>query len=71
MKGKQNAYSLQQNKKFVLDKGYSLTIECILVEQKRMNLYDIIASKVCAYLRDRGYIPINKYNRTVVYEKVE
>lgn len=24
MKGKQNAYSLQQNKKFVLDKGYSL-----------------------------------------------
>ncbi len=48
-----------------------VTIECILVEQKRMNLYDIIASKVCAYLRDRGYIPINKYNRTVVYEKVE
>ena len=24
MKGKQNAYSLQQNKKFVLDKGYTL-----------------------------------------------
>lgn len=24
MKGKQNAYSLRQNKKFVLDKGYSL-----------------------------------------------
>ena len=27
MKGKQNAYSLQQNKKFVLDKGYSLSKE--------------------------------------------
>ena len=27
MKGKQNAYSLQQNKKFVLDKGYSLVTE--------------------------------------------
>lgn len=27
MKGKQNAYSLQQNKKFVLDKGYSLKRE--------------------------------------------
>ena len=26
MKGKQNAYSLQQNKKFVLDKGYSLQL---------------------------------------------
>ena len=30
MKGKQNAYSLQQNKKFVLDKGYSLRQRTIL-----------------------------------------
>ena len=33
MKGKQNAYSLQQNKKFVLDKGYSLNI--FLADKKR------------------------------------
>lgn len=37
MKGKQNAYSLQQNKKFVLDKGYSLNDD--LSVSKTVRLY--------------------------------
>lgn len=45
-------------------------IECILIEQKRMTLEDVIVSKVCRYLKEKGYVPINKYNRTVVYEKI-
>lgn len=39
MKGKQNAYSLQQNKKFVLDKGYSLI--CMDIMDKKLELKDL------------------------------
>ncbi len=46
-----------------------VSINCILVEQRGMTLADVITSEVCIFLKDKGYLPINKYNRTVIYEK--
>lgn len=45
-------------------------IKCILLEQRRMTLLDVIHSDTYEFLKDKGYIPVCKYNRTVVYEKV-
>lgn len=45
-------------------------IECILVEQRRMTLVDVIDSAVYKYLKNKGYLPVSKYNRTVIYEKI-
>lgn len=42
-------------------------ISCILVEQKGMSLYDVLESEVCKLLESKGYYPVNKYNRTVIY----
>ena len=42
-------------------------IECILVEQRRMSLAEVLESNVCKFLKDKGYVPVNKYNRTVIY----
>lgn len=46
-----------------------VNISCILVEQRRMSLIDVIESPVCKFLADRGYSPVSKYNRTVIYTK--
>ncbi|NBH84999.1 FkbM family methyltransferase [bacterium C-53] len=45
--------------------------ECILVEQRRMTLSDVLVSDVCQFLMSKGYHPISKYNRTVIYERKE
>ncbi len=42
-------------------------IGCILIEQKGMSLDDVLESQVCSLLKSRGYVPMNKYNRTVIY----
>ncbi len=42
-------------------------IECLLVEQRGMSLAEVIKSDVCGFLRGKGYVPVNKYNRTVIY----
>ncbi len=47
-----------------------VSIDCILVEQKDMVLTDIISSKVYSFLLNKGYLPVNKYNRTTIYEKI-
>lgn len=44
-------------------------ISCILVEQRRMSLIDVVKSPVCEFLADKGYVPVSKYNRTVIYTK--
>ncbi len=46
-----------------------VSIDCILVEQKRMTLLDVIQSEACKFLESKGYVPVSKYNRTVIYEK--
>lgn len=46
-----------------------VSISSILVEQRGMTLADVIESEVCIFLKSKGYLPINKYNRTVIYEK--
>ena len=45
-------------------------ISCILVEQRGMTLVDVTASEVCTFLKDKGYLPVSKYNRTVIYERM-
>lgn len=45
-------------------------INYILVEQRRMSLIDVVKSPVCKSLADQGYVPMSKYNRTVIYEKL-
>lgn len=45
------------------------SIDCILVEQRRMTLLDVVQSEVCIFLESKGYVPVSKYNRTVIYEK--
>lgn len=47
-----------------------VSIECILVEQRRMTLIDVINSDVYKFLDGKKYSPVSKYNRTVIYEKV-
>lgn len=47
----------------------NVTIECLLVEQRGMSLLDVLQSDICVFLKEKGYTPINKYNRTVIYEK--
>lgn len=46
-----------------------VNISCILVEQRKMSLFDVVESSVCKFLADRGYVPLSKYNRTVIYTK--
>jgi len=48
----------------------AVSIDCILVEQREIMLTEVAASEVCIFLKGRGYLPVNKYNRTVIYEKV-
>lgn len=42
-------------------------IKCLLVEQRNMSLHDVLESEVCKLLEKRGYSPVSKYNRTVIY----
>lgn len=42
-------------------------INCLLVEQRNMSLKDVLESEVCKLLQEKGYTPISKYNRTVIY----
>lgn len=44
-------------------------IKVILVEQKNINIEELISSDIYKFLKDKGYIVKNKYNRTVFYEK--
>lgn len=44
-------------------------IECILIEQRTKNLREVMESDICSFLSTKGYEPVNKYNRTVIYEK--
>jgi FkbM family methyltransferase len=46
-----------------------VSIDVLLIEQRRMPLIDVSESEVCKFLSDKGYIPQSKYNRTVIYEK--
>jgi FkbM family methyltransferase len=46
-----------------------VSIEVLLIEQRRMSLENVIKSDICKFLYNKGYIPQNKYNRTVIYEK--
>ncbi len=46
-----------------------VNITCILVEQRNMNLQEVLESKVYEFLKDKGYMPVSKYNRTVIYLK--
>lgn len=46
-----------------------VVINCILVEQRGMMLSDVLQSEVCNFLKEKGYLPVSKYNRTVIYEK--
>lgn len=48
-------------------KWEDVKIECILVEQRGMSLEEVLESDVCVLLKDKGYVPVNKYNRTVIY----
>lgn len=48
----------------------TVSIDCILLEQRKMTLLDVIKSDVYEFLKDKGYVPVNKYNRTVIYEKI-
>ena len=45
-------------------------IDCILVEQRNMALADVIKSEEHNYLLQKGYKAINKYGRTVIYERI-
>lgn len=47
------------------------SIGCILVEQRNMTLENVIKSDVCSFLKDKRYTPVSKYNRTVIYEKIQ
>lgn len=44
-------------------------INVILVEQKNMSIEDVMSSEIYQFLKDKGYIVMNKYRRTVFYEK--
>lgn len=44
---------------------------CFLIEQRRMTLPEVIESDICHYMKDRGYVPANKYDKTVIYEKAD
>jgi FkbM family methyltransferase len=46
-----------------------VSIDVLLIEQRRMSLIDVSESEVCKFMLDKGYIPQSKYNRTVIYEK--
>ena len=59
MKGKQNAYSLQQNKKFVLDKGYSLKSK--IMEQVKI----MLKIKKEQYLTIEKYLQIMKKSKKI------
>ena len=47
------------------------SIDCILVEQRNMTLESVLKSDVFRFLKDKGYTPVSKYNRTVIYEKIQ
>lgn len=44
-------------------------INVILVEQKNMSIEDVMSSEIYRFLKEKGYTVINKYRRTVFYEK--
>ncbi len=44
-------------------------IEVILVEQLDSNLESVINSEIAEYLKSKGYLPVSKYNRTVIYAR--
>ncbi len=44
-------------------------IEVILVEQLDSNLESVISSEIAGYLKTKGYLPVSKYNRTVIYAR--
>lgn len=48
----------------------NVSINCILLEQRKMTLLDVIRSEEYKFLKNKGYVPVSKYNRTVIYEKV-
>ena len=50
-------------------KWEEMCIRFILLEQRGMNLKEIIQSEEYIFLANQGYEAINKYNRTVIYEK--
>ena len=41
----------------------------ILIEQGFVSLKEVIESPIAQYLEKYGYVPVDKYNRTVMYEK--
>lgn len=46
----------------------NIDIECILIEQRRMTLLDILKSEVCIFMMNKGYIPVTQYGQTIIYE---
>lgn len=44
-------------------------IEVILVEQLDADLESVINSEIAEYLKTKGYLPVSKYNRTVIYAR--
>lgn len=46
-----------------------VSIECILIEQRGLTLLGVVKSEVCKFLIGKGYAPISKFDRTVIYEK--
>lgn len=46
-------------------------VELILVEQLNSNLKNILNSGIAEYLKQYGYIASNKFDRTVVYERID
>lgn len=48
-----------------------VNIRCILIEQKNMNLPEVLESEAYKLLDAHGYVPVNKYNRTVIYVRID
>lgn len=44
-----------------------ISFGCILVEQLGLSLVDVIESDICILLEKNGYVPVSKYNRTIIY----
>lgn len=46
----------------------AVEIDYFLIEQRGVSLQDVISSDIAKYLSDKGYIAINKFDRTVIYK---
>lgn len=46
----------------------NLKVECVLIEQRKMTLPEILKSEVCYFMMNNGFTPITQYGQTIIYE---